>query len=338
MVLIQVENQTSHIPYDIIKHSKLIQDLLSYKQKSSNLNDSEEPIYLGVTKQQWSHYLDFINTGNPTVDALRVIDYLDNSQQVVRWYHQRLVMGDSLVRIRQLFKNTNFRLEELDPWFTTKDIDTIIPYVQHMSQLPTVYIQHIFLTLFNWNLYNIYRLCFDHDNINNIPNRVITALEDGKFVIQNTNSMTVSYNSGALFNLPVGTCFHDRRPEIISPRLAKQYNNINIYSQGKQLITCPKSATPYLQRSYRELPIFGSLETTNHYTICCSPTDNGIQPQQNIYDPNYTPLLNFHDTGVTISNKHLYCYNIPSTYNRNYYLYLIYEYDPIANKIYAFSL
>lgn len=151
--------------------------------------------------------------------------------------------------------------------------------------------------------------------------------------------------------------------EFISPRIAQYYSNITVYQLiGKNYIYCPNSR-PFLE--YHETI---SLRTVDTLDVSCQqqrPEWNKSLPLD-VYTPfsSYRPGSGF-ATGITLkyhddnsdddgddgdaSNNveyELRSYNEPSTYSRGRvadqryptYIFLPYEYDPIAKIVYAFSV
>jgi len=80
----QDKDDKQSIVYDIpdawITNSKTIQQLFDY------ISRDDEPLYLGVSEHDWQAYIDFMQNNEATVAALRVIDYLDDVEQVKTWY------------------------------------------------------------------------------------------------------------------------------------------------------------------------------------------------------------------------------------------------------------
>jgi len=84
--------------------------------------------------------------------------------------------------------------------------------------------------------------------------------------------------------------------------------------------------------------------------ISCTDTQtkNTISNPVDVYQYNnkYTPNVGY-KTGITVTGVNsdnssfqytVLSYNQPFTYDREYYMYLPYEYDPIANIVYVFSV
>jgi hypothetical protein len=332
MVLIQIDDEVFDVADEVFTNSVTMKNL---QQDTGYHIGHNQPIHLGISTKEWLDYISFLNNETPTLSSLKVIDYLENIDQMRDWYHQRLKMGESLLRIKQLFNNTTFMLEDIDPVFKAKTIESMLPYLTHTKEIPTVYIQHIFLTFYNWNLYNIYRLTFDHPDINTLPKRVLNALIEGKFIVKENDEPYSYYDSNAIFGLPTGQCPNSLKPKIISPSIAKVYD-VKVYKEGKQLVTCLGTQYPYLERQYKLDPVYGY--ETKQYTLCCSAHDQGIK-SLNLYDNTApTPFPHLYGTGITIGDTHVFSYNISSSYNRNYKLFLVNENNPIFPAVYTFSL
>jgi len=110
---------------------------------------------------------------------------------------------------------------------------------------------------------------------------------------------------------------------------------------GKNFIYCPNDK-PHLQYWVNR-----SIDGSNcgMYATC-----NNIETESSLILPikrykqyaKYLPLEGF-ETGVNILSRQpgsykLLSYNKPSTHDRDYYIYLPYEYDPIIKVVYAFCV
>lgn len=151
--------------------------------------------------------------------------------------------------------------------------------------------------------------------------------------------------------------------KLISPRVAEYYPDITVYELRDgdvNYIYCPNDK-PHLWTERDPVPDYDWLVPVS---VSCQAT---AQPGQmrgplNVYSDvsSYRPGTGFF-TGITIKDfvgngdaghvpsdkRHQYryidaykliSYNLPSTYSRDYYIFLPYEYDPIAKVIYAFSV
>ena len=144
--------------------------------------------------------------------------------------------------------------------------------------------------------------------------------------------------------------------DFISPRVAEHYPNINSYKLiSKNYIYCPPSK-PFLDYTQTFVP-----KGPNHLDVTCveqrplwdkmSPTD--VYSPDSKYRPfqgfatglklkRYTDDYNPHRHLETYENYNveyeLFSYNKPFSYNRDYYIYLPYEFDPIARVVYAFCV
>ena len=163
--------------------------------------------------------------------------------------------------------------------------------------------------------------------------------------------------------------------KFISLRVAKYYPNIIVHPIRDCYLLCPNDK-PYIQKQCSEAQI-SSDTVINVISVTChdqpslsSPLsqkqlskqqkkdsilshDESHKPLNTLFCPNnkYKPRDGF-QTGTKIKNQpqnsnintncdtnyDLLSYNKPSTYNRDYYMFLPYEYDPIAKVVYAFSV
>jgi hypothetical protein len=130
--------------------------------------------------------------------------------------------------------------------------------------------------------------------------------------------------------------------QLISPRIAQYYPHIATYKLScENLIYCPNNK-PHI----RYWKGRGADEPSNIVYATCS--DEVILGETrlpvNVYRPNssYKPRTGF-QTGIKINGAEeqydLLTYNQPFIYyGRDYYIFLPYEWDPIAKLVYAFSI
>jgi len=104
------------------------------------------------------------------------------------------------------------------------------------------------------------------------------------------------------------------------------------------MFVCPQNK-PFLH----EKPNYDGHKVTS-ITLCCSNTNKSQLNIMTNQQPNdiTTVTTITHDTDIVIRDYNkvytLYSYNKPSTYNRNYYVYVVYDYDTVNNKLIAFSI
>lgn len=143
--------------------------------------------------------------------------------------------------------------------------------------------------------------------------------------------------------------------EIITERVASYYPNLVTYAVYKHFVYCSDSK-PYLYGQYSS-ELGPSQETIIYFTVTCSDQPQPeleseeelgkLKPKLvNLYSPasKYRPGEGF-PTGVKLrgygndnSEYTVMSYNMPLTYNRDHYIFLPYDFDPIAKFVYAFSV
>jgi len=355
-VKVEVDGEIYSIPYEFLEGSRTIQDLLNY----SSLIDTRIPIPIPISKIMWESYLDFLSGGHPHSDALKVIDYFDNIAQLNIWA-QKIKSKYSLTikQIQQELEQTNFTLADVDIFPLTSTIDEMLPLIQtrylyntqinslsyeFIGNLPTSYIKHILTTLFTHSIVETaYLQSLKYPHLSEVLKDVYMNFMSAGFIVVNLDKTEVNYIKSELFSARGGIdsiflCYDKDRPELISPRVAERYYNINVFKYGDNMFLCPKNK-PYLH----DEPMFEGHKITG-VKLCCINKKSGIE--RILIQHNNTSQLNnwnnIHDTQIHIRDYNkdyiLYSFNKPSTYNRDYYLYVVYEYDPIDNRLIAFSI
>jgi len=312
--------------------SKTIENLVNYNY------DVNEPIHIGVSIDKWLSYVDFLQTGNPTINALQVIDYLDNISQAKTWYLNQYNAGDDHQHIQMLIStHTNFLPLDTIPFVLTTNINQMLPYLDNLTVIPQDYIFHIFDKLYPSDIgYNYSYTLFETNDM--LPT-VADSIVKYSYILKSTITHNLYVDDNIILSVP-NSCLNGPKPAFISPRIAEYYQNNKMYNFSNHLITCPYIHAPYLrldQNNYHQQQ--DNINNTNEIMICCSPTENKRFMDINLYNPNssYQPHSGY-ITEIQIRDYTLLSYNRPSTYGRDYYVYLPYEQDPYIKVIYAFCI
>ena len=374
MIKIQIQGEIFELePKDIIG-SVTINNLLQYYTGEDGNSHGNITIPLGLSIETWYQYLDFLDYNQPTIGALRVIDYIDNVSQTKIWcllYYKLLrkqygsnhndTIKDTLIKI--VSDNTQYIPYEVLPFNLLDTFETMLPRIKEMSTttgnvLPHNNVKHIINTLFSPyianivnNINNIKHTLYDVTNgyVNKIISKrlILRSLTGGHEVLN--SEIILHYDDDDYYNFE-----HASYPlkligetAFISPRIAAHYQNINVYDIGyENFIYCPDNKS-YLQYwlDTQNVNYIMQASCSNNNNITSILTVEPLSKMTNTKKYNihnkYIPYEG-HQTEITITSKNnsykLLCYNIPSTYDRDYYIYLPYEYDPIIKVIYAFSV
>jgi len=368
MVSIQVEGLLFELETKDVIGSKTIENLLQYY----NIDDSSQTrvdISLGVNLDVWYEYLDFLDYGQPTIGALKVIDYVDNTSQARTWcelYYRLLRRKHGLrntddtkdiknILTQTINDNTQFVPQYILPFNLLDTFESILPRVKELSStskhLQYNIIQHIINTLFSSYVVNTYNNIVTLKSINNILDGYMTKINSKRFILQTDTGNPKAANDNIILYYDDVDYYSSGNPyyplrligdntEFISLRVAAYYGNIKVYDMGyKNLIYCTNDK-PYIEN----WKVWEGFNQVIHATCSSVKQVSSLTAIDNIhYKPNigYSPFEGF-DTGMDITgtntNYKLYCYNKPSTYGKNYYIYLPYEYDPIIKVVYAFCV
>jgi hypothetical protein len=235
---------------------------------------------------------------------------------------------------------TEFIPTEIIPFTSTNNIKEMLPYLKNMKNLTLIDIRHIFDVCYNSTLFDIYSRAVSNRYFNQIFDSTAsyTNLINNKFIMADINSQLLHFDDWKILNR-FGNYHEVIEPaSLISPRIAEYYPNINVwkYKRNKDLIYCP-SNIPDLRskKSERHNANMALYCTNNHVWEPDLSTVHDYNPNNgyNIYRG--------HDVPIKIGEYSLVSYNPPESpelLGRDYYLFLPYEYDPIAKIVYVFSL
>ena len=366
MVLVVVQGEKFNLNIKDIEGSKTIENLLDYGGGGEHHQNVgvDIPIPITVNLGDWYKYLDFLNHDEATIAALKVIDYLDNVDQARLWCnvgYTQLKQQNNINKyidanidfntIRQTINQyTEFIPEQVLPFELLVDFEDMLQRIKEWGNrpLPNYYIKHIVYTLYSVKIagvyYNVSIVRLLEDITNNYTSyfknhlilqsydEQIKILDDNIILRQGDYNYYDGQNSHYVIKL-LGDA------QLISPRVGQYYQDITTYSLScENLIYCPNNS-PYI-KSWRGR---GADDPSNvMYATCSNEIVSGQTGTRiDLYHPNgsYKPRFGF-QTGIKIGEElyDLITYNSPSCYNRDYYAYLPYEWDPIAKVVYAFSV
>ena len=220
------------------------------------------------------------------------------------------------------------------------------------KQLSANNIKHTLDTLFAPHIYNLYYDVNNKKTIGDMSDELMDYIVKSKFILQIDNDTFWPVEEETIL------CQYDHNyyknddsyfitkllddTSLILQRIATYYPSIKTYETlGNDLIFCPNDK-PYL--SYQRRQEINKPDNIK-YAMCQNLpdlVDEGRRPID-IYDPRnkYKPYIGY-QTNIIIDGHNerykLFTYNLPSMYDRDYYIYLPYEYDPIAKVVYAFSV
>jgi len=262
---------------------------------------------------------------------------------------------------------TEFTPKEVLPFELFTSFEWMLTRIKSIGdkELPFNYVNHIVNTLYSRRVASVYHEA-NGRRIYDMTAGYIRYLENEGFILKSVSGLTAInhnkvlheyssdyyYNNSDLYKVRLKTS-----AKFISSRIATYYSNINIYDVGcHDFIYCPNDKPHlnfWLARDNNE-------PKSIRYVSCQStiPENYGGREPVHFHSPNsnYKPHDGF-QTGIKIkdyTDKYdsydvttfddydqqydLLTYNLPSMYDRDYYIYLPYEYDPIAKIVYAFSI
>jgi hypothetical protein len=330
MVLIEVEGTRFNVPQQDIEGSKVIEDLINY----NNYYDLNTQLSIMVPISDWYEYLQFLDTGKPSLSSLRVINYLDNAKQASTWFWNTYYNSDQSEKseeeiLRTIHKYTEFTMEELFPILTTLDLIKQIPYL-NVSTLPEFYIEH--LIGLEEDIPEYYEMR-KFAQFSNVPSQLLQETTRIGFIIKPIDQEEPIFNKNYL------PC-KKRKDGIthISQYVAEYYPNLRVYDISSRLrprpfLTIGPADSPYLMNI---IPRHQNQPRTFVWTD--NPGLEGYKPE-NVYNPHstYRPYTG-HNTGIKINNCDVYSYNNPSLYGRDYYIFDYRTHDPVSNILYVISI
>ena len=361
MVSVEVQGQMFDLETKDVIGSKTIENLIQY------YTGGIVSVHIGVNLDDWYEYVDFLDYSNPTFAALKVIDYLDNVLQARIWCvlkyrllrKQYGIRDDNIVTntlITIINDNTQFIPEQVLPFDLLLDFDSILHRVKDINnnKLSVEHISHIVNTLYSPYIAGIYYNLIRLKSIGDMSVKYIDGIESLKFILQIDNdTFRVIDDEVILYQDDIGYYNSDYKSfslhllhdaTFISPRIAAYYYGIKTYDvRTKNLVYCPNDKPCLKSWTGREID-----EQSNTIYASCDVdniVNNHINIRQpiNVYQPNskYIPYAGF-QTNIDIKSRNgdykLLTYNSPSMYDRDYFIFLPYEYDPIAKVVYAFCV
>jgi len=361
MLTLEVGERKFQLPQDVIDHSQTLTDLLNY---TNHDNIGDQTIVLNVEPKLWSNYMTITKflLSNPQIpknprkldfgssmitkitNSLSMMDYLNNVKQLQRWFVVFYACYDmTLADVKQLISHTSFTMTDLDPFFATTNISQIMPLITDVHAHPySSHIDHIIHILYDNDVYNKYKILSSHTELSQLySDNENTHIQDGKFLIvsKHVNKLDVSIHIFANLNnnTPPGMHSYITQPEIISPRIAVYYTDKHIYSVNsgnKQTLVVTDTISPYLCKLVVKHKTYYACSHVNQDAM--ESISNDKLPITTDYVPYIGHKFPINTTFGDMYN--LYTYNVPSTKNRDYYILLIYECDPIEKILYAFCL
>jgi len=366
-VKVKVDEQVFEMTAQDVSGSNTLQDLLQYNNKQLN-----EPIVIGMSMNKWQDYLRFLQFGDPTVHALQVINYLDNVQQAKIWCdnkyaldsnncsnngsvvnrhegQQHNIVLDNMFNI--ILTHTAYEPEEIVVFWYTTNIKHMYRYISKMQTLPRSCIEHILGKLYNQQILNIYREAIvnkrfdDLSRDNSNGHDMIQTLIANKFIIRLSSSQGLCYHGHQLLRSDNDNNALDIGVSCMSPRVAQYYstggnvwqygdnNSMLYYRNGNGIIQVRKSNC-----EGKILNFYCSDKNSNDHDDISQYLKMVPKHVTVDKDNGYHPTLIGIKTGIKIGDYTLNIYNPPSTHDRDYYLLLPYEYNPIDKIIHVFSL
>jgi hypothetical protein len=359
-MLFNVSDEIFDVDDKDVIDSKTIENLLSYY-------DINSPIFLNVHIDDWYQYLDFLDYHQPTLAALKVIDYLDNVQQARLWCELQYMVLRKHKDMKNIYdpntfigiltqtinRYSEFIVDDVLPFKLLTTFEGILRRIKSMGnkELSFDHVRDIVNTLFSQHIAKLHYETHRFKSVPDIPLEFVDDIERNKFILQIDNDTyraidddIILHDDDWRYYSKDYSSFKTRLMDdaaFISPRIAAYYSGIKIYKlHPKNFVMCPNDK-PHL--SYHKGILIGQTSAI-YYASCQNepkPRGKNIQPID-VYNPNskYKPFEGFypeHDIEIGGEYK-LMTYNLPCLYDRDYYLYLPYEYDPIAKIVYAFSV
>lgn len=233
---------------------------LIYRQIIKRLDDeaaaiaaatTEESLVDMIIKPQYDLQADY---ADQDATAIFVMDFLDNRQQLKLWYEVTTYYYQlDLQTTKTMLQSTSFLLADIDTFFTTTSISQMANYVKQMASLPSNYIQHIILSLFDQATYQHYQRIIQHTSYQAVNNSRVLFGNNDPFIVTHglgrNPTRQANYNS-----LPIGRFVHfhqaqnniiisSSQPVLISPRIANYYKDRRIYKLNELLHSSSGNAT-----------------------------------------------------------------------------------------------
>ena len=284
-------------------------------------------------------------------NIIYVIDLLDNRQQLRSFYNYIFNSYNcDLTVINHLLRSTNFKLDDIDPFLTTKTIGEMIPLLKDKVGLSRIYASHIYSTLYEQQMTTAeINACFFHVKLSTLH-----------FYNQAGTSSRLAIRCPPLSRF---VCLYgETQPEDgdikypikISNRIASYYREgeRHIYyardSNGKQVTVICHRHYPILRKKLVHCSCSGKAGCKHKLEHFCTGENwipsttldfvtlvaiNYILPAETDYIP-----LSANSTNLTLGRYTVQTYNLLSLDSDGYYRLLVYEVDPIARVLYAFAL
>jgi len=387
MVKVEVEGQPLELDDSEVANSTVLTDLIS-------LYGNSVPIQIGVPLTNWLDYVSTLNslkavesktaesraTESKTLAAskchfrlqteiarsyqraIAVMDYLDNKEQLGRWYkmvNSQYKISPSQVKV--CLKDTCFLLADIgvEPILLTTDIDKFVADVKNVGRMSNVYIKNIITTLFGGdNVYgsrdnqtyevyltlaNLGKNCFHVNNhqtaslgfiVINTKSRVFDDVYLERFVDPNASGNISLSGTSCLMKISPRIAAYYKAKELLRPQ-QEQHHYYYIDNGDKEDCLCTsKEPNLYLKEIKRNKlsSMYCFIRGVDNVVI------NNVIDEADVADGSgYVPLA-AHDTGIKIRDFQIQSYNLSTLYARDYYIFLVCEVDPFAKALYAFSL
>jgi len=309
-----------------------------------------------------------------TFGSLRMIDYLDNVTQARQWcqrfWQQQKANLIGLNSDAVIEEDIGRQLKDILNTYTAFDIDHVAPlsffhgFTDILARINSPQpdalsaddVKHIVMSLFSKKVIDNYQQIGGR-SLDILEPRLIDISGRSLFIFMSSLGPYIHKVDNAILHDPPVDYFsshadfmvHTRgQAAFISERVAQHYPDINLYDVGNRemLIYCPDDK-PYVDCAITLHPNY----TQVYVTASLAPISGKVWQstlvkrcsKQEHPTGNYTPRQGYL-TDLKITDNEggpdydLISYNPLSTYGRDYYLLLPYEYDPVIRVIYAFSV
>jgi hypothetical protein len=337
MIDISVQGLLFSLSQDDIKDSRVIQDQIQYKEHY-NFN---EPIVIDVPLHDWYEYLQFLKTGQASVAALKVIDYLENVQQVRMWFFNRYQTHDESENniLKTINDNTVFTMEQIFPIITIKNDIDMIPYL-NVPRLPKFYIERI---LYRHNFerykYSTYTELIRNSQFRDISASLLNKANEWFIITQSLDQQDIVNSTNIKTHSRINR---------VNKYIAQYYSNVRFYpdisvtsgslSAFKNLVIYGPSDKPYLV----EVNPLAATDNTQPFLLWTADANSERYTPINIYNPNspYKPYNDHtgYNVGTTVDGYSVYSFNPPSVNGRDYYIFYPILNDPISKITYVVSI
>jgi len=359
MVTVLIEGQPFTLSEDDIVNSRTIQDLIQYQNHCR-----ETPICLPFSLTEWSDYVKFLDSERQAqlgtyqpldyvnVNALYIIDYLDNFDQYKNWYIIHLNNYYSFAQVVRAVNSTSFRLSDINPFFRTKHIEEMLDQLQFIFSIGTGigmdYIGHIITTLFNEQVYDLYYQTINIKQLQHLYcNDILIKLKQHNFIVLDKdnnyiNDISVDNYQASHYTNLIGDNNNNRI--VNSSQLTTVPSHVGYYCVDDRFNVFrirDNSNQDQLTTTYPKVHRYLNEVNNGHY---CLPTSQQNLTPITVYDSMETNHHTFQDCWyvLTIDEYKVYTYNtiiLPqSHHDHDYHLFLVYEIDTHNKILFAFCL